>query len=172
MNTITSELNTEELFASLDETWSIFVDLISSADTNAINTIPFKDCWTIAQVTIHVTKSNKAIMQALNMEGKPAERDPEATVPNLKKIFLDFDAKFQSPDFIVPEKGIYNKEEIIESLKRSLEQLQELRNKVNLTEIISLPIFGEITKLELLHFVLYHTTRHIHQLKNIIKKLN
>jgi len=36
---------------------------------------------------------------------------------------------------------------------------------IRLAEIIALPIFGEVTKLELLYFVLYHTQRHIHQLK-------
>jgi hypothetical protein len=171
MNITTTELDTTELFASLDETTSEFLKLVSSTDEKIINTIPFKDSWTIAQVAIHVTKSNKAIVQGLNMEGKSAERDPEAGVPNLKKIFLDFDAKFQSPEFIVPEKGIYDKANVIAALKKSIEHLQELRNKINLTEIISLPIFGEITKLELLHFVLYHTTRHIHQLKKIIKEI-
>ena len=36
----------------------------------------------------------------------------------------------------------------------------------------NLPVFGEITKLELLHFVLYHTQRHIHQLKKILAAIS
>ena len=38
---------------------------------------------------------------------------------------------------------------------------------MNLSEMISHSLFGEVTKLELLHFVVYHTQRHIHQLKKI-----
>ena len=49
-------------------------------------------------------------MQGLNMEGKPAQRNPEEGVPHLKKIFLNFETKFQSPEFIVPENKKYNKE--------------------------------------------------------------
>lgn len=168
---ITDTLNTAALFTSLDETWAELLKLISSTEKEAINTIPFKDSWTIGQLIIHITKSNKAIAQGLNMQGKPSERDAEAGVLHLKEIFLDFNVKYQSPEFIVPEKGSYDKEEIIEALKRSIERLQDLRLKKNLSEIISLPIFGEVTKLELLHFVLYHTQRHIHQLKKIIKAL-
>lgn len=167
----TDTINTKELFASLDETWSELLKLISSTDSSTVNTVPFKDSWTAAQLATHVTKSNKAIAQGLNMEGKPVERNPEEGVQHLKKMFLDFTTKFQSPEFIIPENIEYNKEAVIAAFKKSIEQLQNTRTKVNLIEIINLPVFGEVTKLELLHFVLYHTQRHNHQLKKIIKTL-
>jgi hypothetical protein len=168
---LTDTINKQELFVSLDETWSVLLKLISSAEPVIINIAPFEDSWTIAQLATHVTKSNKAIDQGLNMEGKPAERNPEEGVPNLKKMFLDFTVKFKSPEFIEPGKGNYIKDAVIESLKKSIEVLQITRDKVGLTDMINLPVFGEITKLELLHFVLYHTQRHNHQLKKILKSL-
>ena len=103
------------------------------------------------------------------MEAKQAERNPGERVHQLKAMFLDFATKFQSPEFIRPTQDTYQKDTLIARLKRSNELLKEVANKVNLSEIISLPAFGEITKLELLHFVLYHTQRHTHQLKNIIQ---
>lgn len=160
-----------ELFELLDEITGQLLQLISSLNENKINTIPFENSWTAAQLVSHVTKSNKAISQALNMEGKTAERNPEERAPELRATFLDFTIKFQSPEFILPTESIYQKETLIANLKRSIEQLEERRSKVNLSEMISVPPFGEITKLELLYFVLYHTQRHIHQLKNILKKI-
>ncbi len=168
---ITEKLNTKELFESLDETTSQLLQMISSLNENEINTIPFKNSWTAAQLVTHVTKSNKAIAQALHMEGKKTERNPGERAQELKTTFINFKIKFQSPEFIVPTEKMYLKENLIMDLKKSNEQLGELRDKVNLSEIISLPAFGEITKLELLYFVLYHTQRHIHQLKNILKSL-
>jgi hypothetical protein len=168
---ITDTINTKELFVSLDATWSELVQMVSSTNGSSINAVPFEDSWTPAQLATHVTKSNKAIAQGLNMEGKSAERNPEEGVPDLKKMFLDFDTKFQSPEFIVPENKNYNKEEVITTLQSSIDRLKKARTKVNLIEIIDLPMFGEVTKLELLHFVLYHTQRHNHQLKKILKTL-
>ena len=84
-------------------------------------------------------------------------------------MFLNFETKFKSPEFIVPEKKKYDKDEVMKAIGASINKLKYARNEVNLSEIINLPIFGEITKLELLYFVLYHTQRHIHQLKKIIK---
>ena len=166
-----TSINTKELFASLDETWIELLELISITKRDAINTVPYRDSWTAAQLATHVTKSNKAIAQGMAMDGNPAERSPDAGEPNIKKIFLDFETKFKSPEFIVPEERIYDKEDVLRILKSSIDRLKEMRNKVNLAEIIALPIFGEVTKLELLYFVLYHTQRHIHQLKKIRRGL-
>lgn len=168
---VTHTIHTKELFASLDETWNELAELIASTNGDSINAVPYKDSWTPAQLATHVTKSNKAIAQGMEMEGKPAERDPKEGEPNLKKMFLDFEAKYQSPEFIIPEKKMYDKDDVVKSLKQSIDSLKDKRNKVNLVEIIALPIFGEITKLELLYFVLYHTQRHIHQLKKMLAAL-
>ncbi len=44
-----SAVNTKELFASLDETWSELVKLIALANGESINAVPYKDSWTVAQ---------------------------------------------------------------------------------------------------------------------------
>ena len=49
-------------------------------------------------------------------------------------------------------------------------KLKDAAHAANLPELLNLPPIGELTKLELLHFVLYHTQRHIQQLKNILQK--
>ena len=166
---IIDRLNTKELFISLDDASSQLLNMIASLSEVALNTVPFHESWTAAQLASHVTKSNSSISLALNMEAKPAERDPAEKVQELRRMFLDFTTKFQSPDFISPTQGTYEKDILISKLNRSVERLKEAASKVNLTDIINLPAFGEITKLELLHFVLYHTQRHTHQLKNIIR---
>ncbi|MDQ6843630.1 MAG: DinB family protein [Bacteroidota bacterium] len=161
----------KELFNSLGEISTRFLELISSAKSTTLNNVPFAGSWTAAQVASHVTKSNKAIEQALHIEGKLSERNPGERVEELKKMFLNYSAKFQSPQFIIPTQDIYQKEILVADLKNSMEKLKETGEQSTLSEIISLPAFGEITKFELLHFVLYHTQRHLHQLKNIFKVL-
>ena len=66
----TETLHIQEFFTALDEVSSEILQLISFADVRTINIVPFKNSWTAAQLVSHVTKSNKAIVQALKMEGK------------------------------------------------------------------------------------------------------
>lgn len=163
-------VNTKQLFISLDETLAELVNLIKSTNETSVNVVPFNGSWTAAQLARHITKSNKAIAQGLHMDGTPVQRDPEEGVAKIKNMFLDFDAKYQSPEFIVPENIHFERERIITALQKSIEQLEKARNNVELSEMINLPIFGEVTKLELLYFVLYHTQRHNYQLRKILNK--
>ena len=162
-------MNKEEIIEHINETYERLTNLIISFSQEEINTVPFKDSWTAAQVILHITKSNMSITQALGMKAKIAHRSPDVRVQELKDIFLDFTTKLKSPDFILPEKDVYVKETIFTNLERSIKQLKEESEKVNLSEAIHHSAFGDITKLELLHFVVYHTQRHIYQLKNIFQ---
>jgi hypothetical protein len=165
---IKEKIHLADLITAFDDIASQLLEMVEPLSETSLNTVPFKNSWTAAQLTTHVTKSNSSIAQALNMEGKPAEREPGERVQELKKIFLDLSTKFQSPEFILPTQDTYEKDTLVAKFKRSIERLKAAAATVNLSEIINLPIFGEITKLELLHFVLYHTQRHNHQLKNIV----
>ena len=169
---IKEKKGTTELFSSIDGISDELVNIVAYENEKKLNKIPFKNSWTALQVLIHITKSNNAIVQGLQMKGKPANRDPEQNAGHLKKMFLDFTVQYKSPAFIAPEKGKHNKDEVIASLKASIQSLKSLRSKTDLGEIIDLPAFGAVTKLELLHFVLYHTQRHVRQLKNIITSIN
>jgi len=169
---MTSEkLHTKELFEALDATTSKFLQLVASFDEKEINTIPFKNSWTAAQVAEHVTKSNISIIQSLKVAGKFSERAPDERAQELKELFLDFSTKLQSPDFILPTRDIYEKQLLVINLKDSIDEIKELRKKVNLPEALNHPAFGDITKLEILHFVVYHTQRHTHQLNKILQSV-
>jgi PhnB protein len=168
---ITEKINTKELFASLDETTSTFSQLISSLSEEKINTVPYENSWTAAQVAEHVTMSNESMIQGLSTEGRPTLRDIDAGAPKLKEIFLDFTTKLQSPKFILPTKDTYRKESVVTNFKSTIDRLTDLRNKVDLSETISHHVLGDVTKLEILHFVVYHTQRHVHQLKKIHKTI-
>ncbi|GAC1427063.1 MAG: hypothetical protein NVSMB7_03820 [Chitinophagaceae bacterium] len=161
----------KELFACVDEATDELMELISALREEQLNTIPFKGSWTAAQLATHVIKSNNAIAQAMDMDEKVAERNPAERVEELKKIFLGFSIRMKSPEFIAPEPGRYEKEKLVAALKRSCEQIKEKRAQLNLSAVIEISAFGQITRLELLHFVLYHTRRHIHQLKNILQHI-
>ena len=168
---ITDAVDAKELLSSLDETWNELLQLISSVDESSINKVPFENSWTVGQLATHIIKSNTGMATVLKKEGKTPERDPAEGAAKMKKIFLDFTAKYNAPEFIIPEDQEYQKESLLNDLDESIRQLKEEYVKQNLPQLLTVEIFGEVTKLELYYFVLYHTQRHIHQLKNILKAL-
>lgn len=168
---ITETSNKHELLTEIDEAVTQLLCLMSSLTENNINAVPFIDSWTAGQLFRHVTKSTNAMAKAMHMESKPAERASGEKIPELKKAFLDYSNKMKSPDIIVPEEGPYDKQATIGGLNTSFEQLKESTNNANLTDLVDNLPLGAITKLEILHFVLYHTQRHLHQMKKICDAL-
>lgn len=163
----------ERLLASLNKAMQDFESILHYFNEEELNFLPGNDGWSPAQVADHVTKSNNSINKALQLTGTAINRAPDEGVAALKKIFLDFSTQLQSPDFILPSKVSYQKDDLITLLKNSAQKIIKAGNEQDLAGMINHPAFGDITKLEILHFVLYHTQRHINQLeklKVIIKK--
>lgn len=168
----TGILPKEELLASLKNIASELMQVLSGFDGQNINTIPFEGSWTAAQVADHITRSNMSITKAFALKGAVLNRDPGERVEELKNIFLSFTNRFQSPDFILPTQEVYEKNILIALLDRSVDKIKEVSCKADLSEMINHPAFGDITKFEILHFVLFHTQRHIRQLKKIFEAVS
>jgi len=167
----TKTLDINETLSATTDAISELTDLMLSVDENKINTIPYDGSWTAPQLLRHVTKSINGMTKAMHMDAKPAERNPGERIEELKKIFLDFSKKLTQPDFIVPEELIYEKRSSIEELNKSFNRFKERADNANLDDLIEGLPLGPITKLEIIHFVLYHTQRHLHQMKKICEAL-
>jgi hypothetical protein len=162
----------EELLASVQKAFSNFLLQLEKFSPQKINVIPYEGSWTAAQVADHVTKSNLSITRALQLQGTVINRNPFDRVKELKDIFLDFNSKLEAPPFIQPDQQVYDKSRLIGKLLESVSTLKEAGKRTELLEMINHSAFGDITKFEILHFVLYHTQRHTHQLQKIAGRLN
>lgn len=103
-------------------------------------------------------------------EGRATERNPEEKVSPLRNLFLNFDIKMTSPDFVRPSDVLQNKDAILRSVEDTFEAMIVLSKKLDLTLTFpgfEMPQFGLLTRLEWLSFILFHTQRHIRQLQNI-----
>ena len=145
--------------------------MIGSFDQGQINLIPFENSWTVAQVADHLCKSDASVLASISEDGTPTERAPDEKNPELKGIFLNFDIKFKSPAMIIPDNKVFNKEELIARLKETRSELSAAAATLNLSEICTHEVLGSMTRLEFLSFVIYHTQRHVHQLKHIREKI-
>lgn len=163
--------DTKRIISATSDAVSQLTELMSAVGEEKVNTIPFEGSWTAPQLLRHMTKSIDLMTKSMSIDGKPAERDPGEKIKELKNIFLDFSIKLTQPDFIVPEERIYEKQSSIEELNHSFNRFKDSADNTNLDDLIEDLPLGPITKLEVIHFVLYHTQRHLHQMKKICEAL-
>ncbi|MGY4535621.1 hypothetical protein ACVW0P_000015 [Mucilaginibacter sp. UYNi724] len=163
-----------EISNRFDKTTDELIDLLTPLTPEQLNTVPFENSWTAGQVGDHLIKSYDAA-GVLNGHTKAADRAPDEKSAEVSKLFLDFTIKMESPKEILPTNDTINKGDLLTSLKTQIAPLREVIVNKDLTEICldyAIPGFGEFTRMEWIGFFTVHTQRHIHQLKNIISKVD
>jgi len=143
---------------------------IDSFEQETFNEVPFEDSWTPGQVTEHIFLSVSGILNTVNGNTSPTQRDPQQMVAPLRDAFLNFNIKMQSPDFILPSNEPKDKMTLRQSLEDTFKGLAHVARTqdLNVTCLdFEMPTVGTLTRIEWISFAVVHTQRHIWQLKKI-----
>ncbi|MEO5893457.1 MAG: DinB family protein [Ferruginibacter sp.] len=162
------------LQSEIDGTISELLEILSSFTKEQFNIVPFEDSWTAGELAQHLLMSGSGFLQMINGPSKDTERSADEFAGKIKSTFLNFNTKMKSPEFIVPPKKQYDKDELVHTLKDVWIGLDHPIQTSDLSKTCTsfeLPGFGLLTRYEAVTFVLYHTQRHIQQLKNIRQKI-
>ena len=160
----------KEIMKQINKTNEELYLVISSFTIKEFNIVPFEGSWTPAQVADHIIKFQSGIPQLIKGKVGQTVREPGEKIQQLKDIFLDFTIKIKSPEFVKPTNLPLEKEKVLKELASVARAIDEEMPGLDLSLTcleFDLPGTGPMTRLEWLHFILFHTQRHIHQLKNI-----
>ncbi|MDO3642974.1 DinB family protein [Mucilaginibacter sp. L3T2-6] len=165
----------QELIKETNNTLDELIGLLDDIPAAQFNTVPFEGSWTAGQLAQHLTLANSGFPALATGPVAETDRAPDQMVAPIAESFLNFDTKFESPDFIRPEARDYDKDKMISGLKKIKADIAAEIGDLDLTKTcmaFAFPVLGNLTRYEAANFVIIHTTRHIHQLKNIYKVLN
>ncbi|WP_316814583.1 DinB family protein [Pedobacter nyackensis] len=168
-------MNKREIIAALQSTITEFQELISAFDEAELNNIPFEGSWTAGQVAQHIIMANSGFGEVLNGPVTETKRIPDELCGKLKEDFLNFNIKMESPDFIIPKYKAYNKKRLLNALEEIKNDIAKAIIDIDLTQTclaFELPVYGHLTRFEAVCFVIYHTQRHAHQVRNIKDHFN
>jgi hypothetical protein len=155
---------------NIENTSKELLEAVFSIPKDCFNVVPFEGSWTAGQVTEHVYLSCAGLVDVLEGHVQPAGRNPEEHVKMLGDIFLDFGHKMKSPDFILPSDGPHDRQALSAGLANAMADIAAVAKVEDLTLTCTdfdMPGLGNLTRIELISFVDFHTRRHIHQLKKI-----
>ncbi|MGN6397292.1 MAG: DinB family protein [Mucilaginibacter sp.] len=165
----------QELIKETNNTLDELISLLDDIPAAQFNTVPFEGSWTAGQLAQHLTLANSGFPALATGPVAETDRAPDQMVAPIAESFLNFNIKFESPDFIRPEARDYDKDKMISGLKKIKADIAAAIGDLDLTKTctaFAFPVLGNLTRYEAANFVIIHTTRHIHQLKNIYKVLN
>ena len=165
----------KNIIAEFEESTTDLLKTISSFRQEQFNLVPFEGSWTAGQVAEHLYKSESNAIRQMKGNTKPTEKsDTDANEKIIRLSFLNFNTKFQSPDFILPSPEPKLKEKFIKRFEKTREDIRKLIDTEDLSLTctdFSFPGIGEITRLEWICFVNCHSIRHTRQMNNIHNEL-
>lgn len=165
----------EKVINEADGTLSALENLFSNFNAKQVNEVPFADSWTAGQLANHLIMANGGFVEVINGPTTETSKPADIMVERIKGDFLNFNIKFDSPEFIYPENKDYDRAELLAKLKQIRSNVSDVLTKLDLTKTCTafeLPVYGFLTRLEAIYFIIYHTQRHTQQLKNIYSKLD
>lgn len=161
----------ETLAEEIQQSAELFMATLLKFSNEQLNMVPFAGSWTAGQVADHIRKATDGLP---DMNTRLADRDPELYVETLRSLFLDFTAKYESPDFILPDAGPFQRDALLSELARVKNANAEIALTRDLTHLcldFEMPGLGYLTRYEWLNFMAAHIQRHAYQLKNIAEKI-
>ena len=168
-------MDQKEVCKEFAETFLALEATITKFDHQNFNNTPFDGSWTAAQVVQHIILASNGFAGVLNAEVQTTERAFDKFVPLLKSDFLNFEHKMKSPDFIKPKLQVYDRDELWTTIRQISSAIEIEIRALDLSKTclaFELPVYGFLTRLEAIYFVIYHTQRHIHQLDEIHRFLS
>jgi uncharacterized damage-inducible protein DinB len=165
----------EEILNGFKETTERLIATLNSFSKDQFNKVPFEGSWTAGQVAEHLYKGERNAIAMINGNTEPSGRDPFEKVNILRSVFLDYETKRKSPEFILPtdeEKDPGFFAEGFSSSREELRAILETKELSNLCTTNPFPRIGNLTRWEWVAFAVFHSKRHTDQLKKIAEKLN
>jgi len=167
-------VNRAQLLLELDQSEQEFCAALAAFQPDQVNRVPFEGSWTAGQVAEHILLAESGIPETVLGSTEETDRPVAQYVPVIESIFLDFTARYQAPEFIIPSQGPHNREQLLEAFKAERAAIREIAANEDLTLTCTdfeFPQIANLTRWEWLQFVLCHSKRHSRQLRNIFDKV-
>lgn len=167
-------MDTEKISAETEETIQWLIQLLTTFNQDSINLVPFEESWTAGQLVNHVILVCSGFLRIMNGPVKETERRPDEMKEKIRNDLLNFTSKLKSPEFVKPPVAVYKKSQLLQSLEDIKEKFNCALQTLDLTQTcvgLQLPLYGYLTRLEAIYFIIYHTQRHTNQLHKIYKAL-
>ena len=173
--TNTSGFSAEKLLSDLDKCTTDLLQTISMFSPRQFNAIPFEGSWSAGQVAEHLLKSESGLPSLFQGNTKQPNRPVDEKMETIRSTFLDFESKFESPDFIRPSAEPKNQEIILEAFGKSRKEINRVIGITDMSNCFTdfpFPQMGIFTGWEWIYFLTCHSIRHTRQMKNIYSILS
>ena len=163
-------MNKDALLTDWEKNTEDLVDLLSHFTPESFNHKGSDPSWTAGQVAEHLFIMDRVTLMMLEGPAIPTNRPPDSKLPQVQGAMEDEETKRVAPDIVQPSAGPKDPQYLADSIKKQRAQIKESILQKDLTEACTAgkhPSIGTMTRLEWVYFTIYHTRRHLAQLRRL-----
>lgn len=167
-------MQVEALLNQIDPTFLRLREIID-ASSDYFNRPPSYGGWTPGQAVRHIQMSVSGMPALLSAPSQERREPINQKVPQIIGVFLNFDQKYQAPGMIQPEEKEFDAhrfQDFFLNWEKSFKEAVAQNDLGYLCTGFELPGFGPMTRLEFVAFTLFHTQRHIDQIRRMLVDFN
>lgn len=128
--------------------------------------------WSIQQILEHLSVTERGVLMMGNGQTTETNRDPNMIIHQIRDFLGDQSDKRTAPAPVRPpgeDKSMIKFLDLILETRHAFIEQGESKGWHQILDQFSHPISGAMTRLEWLYFHIYHTERHLHQIKLIMQ---
>jgi len=161
-----------KLCTDLDNNTRLFLDILDTVPPEKLQLTNEQTAWCIMDLAEHVLIYEQQVVKALQGAAEPVkDRAPDSKVNDISHSFFDFEKRLTvtgDPDTL--EGGYTNVADFSKTFRQNREDIKAILHKEPidwLCKALEHPIFGFMTRMEWVYYLIYHTERHLQQINRI-----
>ena len=161
-----------KLCTDLDNNTRLFLDILDTVPPDKLHQKNAQTAWCIMDCAEHMLICEQGVARALQGAAEPVtDRAPNSKVPDISHSFMDFDKRLRvmgEPDTL--EGGYQSTADFSKAFRQNRESVKATLQKEPvdwLCKDMEHPIFGFMTRIEWVYYLIYHTERHLQQINRI-----
>ena len=157
----------EQILNDLNDSGKQVIEVVNNTPAEAFNRQK-NGKWSVGDHFAHLVILEGLIIKIMKGRVIPLkDREPNARIKVIRKIFENLDRKLQAGGPINPEPGDKNKEQLEQQFIQNRSQMAEIIEKEDLSLLcldFKHAFFKELSRLEWVYFAIIHAARHAKQM--------
>jgi hypothetical protein len=162
----------QKLCTDLDNNTRLFLDILDTVPGDKLHRTNEQTAWSVMDCAEHMLIYEQQVTQALQGPAEPVtDRAPNSKVADISHSFMDFDRRLRvmgEPDTLLG--GFTNVADFSRTFRQNRETVKAILQKEAidwLCKDLEHPVFGFMTRMEWVYYLIYHTERHLQQINRI-----
>ena len=158
----------ESVIDELEESTRMLIKELSAFSDEQFFQRPAEGIWSAGEIAEHILLLESRANEGMHT-ARTGNRPIDLKIIPMRDGLKEDEKKYVAPTIVIPKGEMKNKQALLQALVLQRDVLKNLIRQMDLSLITEFrhPVIGSMSRLEWVYFHIYHTERHVRQLRSL-----